>query len=151
MDTLSALLDWRGRERAPSGRRALLLGTLLVAAAVCALCWPSRAADFEADDFGYIRLLHDQPVGHFLRLGDVYARLGVIESPVLYGRPVGDWWRARRGVLLELLAGEAHDELDVYLAQWNPQREELVLRPRAASWAPSWPARSSGRWSRPRR
>jgi hypothetical protein len=68
---LGALFEWRGRARPPASPWTLGLGTLLVAVVVGALCWPSRAADFEADDFGYMHLLHDRPLGHFLRLGDI--------------------------------------------------------------------------------
>jgi hypothetical protein len=53
----------------PRARR--LAAPLLVVVVVVAVCAPTLRGDFLGDDFGYVRLFHDQPLASALRLGDI--------------------------------------------------------------------------------
>jgi hypothetical protein len=57
---------------------------------------------------------------------DVTTTVRLLEHPGLYCCPAGTWWRERRGLLEQLVAGDGSGGRDLYLLTWNPGRGALV-------------------------
>lgn len=58
---------------------------------------------------------------------DVYGAYRVLEPHDLYGRPLDQWWAAKRDGLRELLAGPDDERVNLTLLHWNARRRELVV------------------------
>ncbi len=58
---------------------------------------------------------------------DLYARLRILETPMLYCCPMPDWWSKQRQLLTKLLSPALSEPAEVYDCRWDASQREITL------------------------